>query len=96
MDVLGLDGRPPDVHDLLGDVRDPPLDVRRACIELSALRGERPAPKDSGGAKVEKADDVAWPFDMNTREFREGVKKAEKDPTWGDDPAIVRAPEACS
>lgn len=68
--------------------------LARVAKELGALRGDRPAPKETAGAKLEKADDVAWPFDMNTSEFREGVKKAEEKPTWGDDPAAVRAPEA--
>jgi hypothetical protein len=27
-----------------------------------------------------------WPFDMNSREFREGVRKAEDAPDWGFDP----------
>lgn len=67
--------------------------LARVAKELGALRGEQPAPKEPDGAKVAKADDVAWPLDMNTPEFREGVKKAEQKPTWGDDPADVRAQE---
>jgi hypothetical protein len=68
--------------------------LARVAKELDSLRGERPAPKETAGGKVEKASDVAWPFDMNTPEFRDGVKKAEDKPTWGDDPAGVHAKEA--
>lgn len=60
--------------------------------ELDALRGERKEPKPT--KKVEKATgDIAWPFDMNTPEFREDVTKAEAGPTWGDDPKGLRALE---
>lgn len=68
--------------------------LARVAKEIGALRGERAVPKEPADAKVARADDVAWPFDMNTPEFREGVKKTEKNSTWGDDPAVVRAPEA--
>lgn len=68
--------------------------LARVAKELDALRGDRPAPKAAAGPKVEKAGDVAWPFDMNTREFRDGVKKADDQPAWGEDPAVVRAKEA--
>lgn len=68
--------------------------LARVAKELGALRGDRPAPKDNAAVNVEKRDDVPWPLDMNTPEFREGVKKGEEKPTWGDDPAVVRAPEA--
>jgi hypothetical protein len=67
--------------------------LARVAKELSALRGDRPAPQDTP-SKVDKAEDVAWPLDMNTSEFRDGVKKAEGKPAWGDDPAGVRAREA--
>jgi hypothetical protein len=66
--------------------------LARVAKELEALRGTAPA-KPAPAAKVEKADDVAWPFDMNTPEFREGVEKAAPKPTWGDDPKGVRAQE---
>lgn len=55
--------------------------------ELESLRGAR----TSAGAKVQKGHTIDWPSDMNTREFREGVKKAEEKPSWGEDPAGVRA-----
>jgi len=58
--------------------------------ELATLRGEGKPPAE----KVAKAGDAVWPPDLNTREFREGVRKNEADPTWGDDPASVRSPEA--
>lgn len=58
--------------------------------ELGELRGGGKPAAD----KVAKADEAAWPSDMNTPEFREGVRKAETDPTWGRDPARVRRPEA--
>lgn len=58
--------------------------------DLAALRGEtKPA-----GDRVAKDDATVWPPDMNTREFRENVRKAEDDPAWGPDPAGVRHPEA--
>lgn len=65
--------------------------LARAAKELDVLRGGRPA-RETAGGKVEKTD-VAWPFDMNTPEFRDGVKKAEDKPAWGDDPAVVRTKE---
>jgi hypothetical protein len=67
--------------------------LAQVAKELETLRsGGTPArPAD---AKVEKGSDVAWPFDMNTREFRDGVKKAEDAPAWGDDPKGLRAREA--
>lgn len=68
--------------------------LARVAKELDALRGERPASKVTAGDKVDKADDTAWPLDMNTPEFRDGVKKAEWRPAWGDDPAGVRTREA--
>lgn len=58
--------------------------------ELGALRGEGKPP----AGKVAKAAEAVWPSDLNTPEFREGVRKNEADPTWGDDPAGVRHPEA--
>jgi hypothetical protein len=58
--------------------------------ELGALKGEPKPPAD----KVAKADDALWPPDLNTPEFREGVRKSDSGPTWGDDPAGVRRPEA--
>lgn len=67
--------------------------LARTVVELKALRGERGGKKSTPPAddKVEKAQDVAWPFDMNTAEFREGVKKTEDAPAWGDDPKELRA-----
>lgn len=58
--------------------------------EIGALRegGKPPA------EKVAKAGDAVWPSDLNTREFREGVKKGEDGPAWGRDPAGVRTPKA--
>ncbi len=67
--------------------------LAQVAKELDALRGEGRAERKDD-AKVEKGTDVAWPFDMNTREFREGVKKAEDAPAWGDDPKGLGAREA--
>jgi hypothetical protein len=39
VDVLGLDGRPLDVHDLLGDVGDAPLEVGGARVQLGEALG---------------------------------------------------------
>ncbi|MDR7420812.1 MAG: hypothetical protein QN178_18095 [Armatimonadota bacterium] len=58
--------------------------------ELAALRGERKQPAE----KLAKADEALWPADLNTPEFREGVRKAEAGPVWGEDPAVVRRPVA--
>jgi hypothetical protein len=59
--------------------------------DLDALRGGEARPAD----EVRKgAGDAVWPSDMNTQEFREGVRKAEGEPAWGPDPAVVRNPEA--
>jgi hypothetical protein len=52
--------------------------------ELAALRGKDTAPK--AGDKVAKGTEVSWPFDLNSAEFREGVRKAEDAPAWGYDP----------
>jgi len=66
--------------------------LARTAEELKALRGERGGKKTTpADDKVEKAQDLAWPFDMNTAEFREGVKKAEDTPAWGEDPKELRA-----
>jgi len=65
--------------------------LAQVAKELEALRTGSPGPAD---AKLEKGSNVAWPFDMNTREFRDGVKKAEDAPAWGDDPKGLRAREA--
>jgi hypothetical protein len=66
--------------------------LARVAKELERLRRGAPA-KAEAGAKVEKSADVEWPFDMNTPEFRDGVKKAAGEPTWGDDPTSLRAQE---
>jgi hypothetical protein len=60
--------------------------LARLAKDLEALRGGKPP---APGADVKKADDVAWPFDLNSREFRDGVRKAEDAPAWGydDEPA---------
>ena len=71
--------------------------LERVGKELEVLRGGTKKAGDgtkSKSAEVAKADHVAWPADMNTRQFREGVKKAEDAPTWGKDPDAVRDPEA--
>lgn len=62
--------------------------LAKVAKELDALRGGARTP---AGTKVQKVHGVDWPSDMNTREFREGVKKAEDKPAWGEDPAGVRA-----
>jgi len=49
--------------------------------DIQALRAE-PPPADP----VAKAGEPGWPLDMNSRGFREGVRKAEDDPAWGFDP----------
>ena len=51
---------------------------------LAALRGKDTAPK--AGDKVARSAEVSWPFDLNSAEFREGVRKAEDAPAWGYDP----------
>ena len=75
-----------------------PEDLNKALArlgkELQALRGPTQKEDKSGDPKVAKGQDAPWPFDMNTPEFREGVRKAEDGPAWGPDPAGVRSPEA--
>lgn len=65
--------------------------LNRLSKELEAIRGGTGAPPAK--AAVDKGDGVAWPFDMNTKEFRDGVKKSEGTPAWGDDPKGLRAEE---
>ena len=67
--------------------------LTRLGKELETLRGGKPAAPAANG-QVQKADDIAWPFDMNTPEFRDGVKKAADGPEWGEDPQGLRAKEA--
>ena len=64
--------------------------IDRLQKDLAALRGDTKPQAD----KVAKGGETVWPSDMNTREFRENVRKAEDDPAWGPDPAAVRHPEA--
>ncbi len=52
--------------------------------ELEGLRASGNA--QHGDDKVQKGDETSWPFDMNSRAFREGVKKGEDAPAWGYDP----------
>ena len=54
-------------------------DEKKKAAEKAAADGE--------GGDVSKGDDnVSWPMDMNTKDFREGVGKAEdKGPAWGRD-----------
>lgn len=69
--------------------------LSRLGKELEALRSGDPktsaAPSE---APVEKREDVDWPFDMNTREFRDGLKKTVEPPAWGEDPKELRTTEA--
>jgi len=67
--------------------------LTRLGKELETLLSGTPAPAPAD-KQVQKADDVPWPFDMNTPEFRDGVKKAADAPEWGDDPKGLRAKEA--
>lgn len=64
--------------------------LTRLREEWSALRGDAKRPAE----KVAKADETVWPADLNTPEFREGVRKGQAGATWGVDPAGVRHPEA--
>jgi len=63
--------------------------LSRIGKELEALRGgSTSAPAK---AEVDNGSGIAWPFDMNTREFRDGVRKADDTPAWGEDPKGLRA-----
>lgn len=64
--------------------------LARIAKELVTLQDDRSQDPTDANTKVEKSDEVAWPSDMNTPAFREGVEKAEKKPAWGDDPDGVR------
>ncbi|MBI3184628.1 MAG: hypothetical protein HYZ28_21030 [Myxococcales bacterium] len=68
--------------------------LTRLGTELQALRAPAQKADKGGEGKVAKGEDATWPFDMNTPEFREGVRKAEDGPAWGADPAGVRNPGA--
>jgi len=69
-----------------------PEDLNKALAllakDLDALRAEPQADPVAKGAAAE------WPFDMNSREFREGVRKAENAPDWGFDPGRDPAAKA--
>ena len=56
--------------------------LARLAKDLEALRDQ---PAAEPGA-VAKTTDAEWPFDMNSREFRDGVRKSEDAPDWGFDP----------
>lgn len=72
---------PEDLHKALG----------RLAKDLAGLRGaEKPKPQAEGD-KVAKEHHAEWPFDMNTKTFREGVHKAEDGPAWGYDPGRADA-----
>jgi len=64
--------------------------LARLGKELGDLRDGSSAtlPAD---ATVQTGAEVAWPVDMNTTEFRDGVRKAADAPAWGDDPKGLRA-----
>jgi hypothetical protein len=73
---------PEDLHKALG----------RLAKDLAGLRAAAPAEKPTAeGEKVAKEHHAEWPFDMNTKTFREGVHKAEDGPAWGYDPGRVDA-----
>lgn len=73
---------PEDLHKALG----------RLAKDLAGLRGEAPAVEPKAqGEKVAKEHHAEWPFDMNTKAFREGVQKAEDGPAWGYDPGPADA-----
>jgi len=75
-----------------------PEDLNKALArlgkELQALRGPTQKEDKDDDAKVAKGEDAPWPFDMNTPEFRDGVRKAAAEGAWGHDPAGVRNPGA--
>jgi hypothetical protein len=71
-----------------------PEDLHKKLDKLRKELGELWAGGKPAADKVAKADEAAWPPDLNTPEFREGVRKAEQGPAWGKDPASVRSPEA--
>jgi len=73
---------PEDLHKALG----------RLAKDLAGLRGAVPAEKSKPqGEKIAKEHHPEWPFDMNTKTFREGVHKAENGPAWGYDPGRADA-----
>lgn len=64
--------------------------LEKLAKDIAGLReGEAPrkASKESDGNDAEVAkSDADWPSDMNTKAFRDGIKKAGEEPTWGYDP----------
>lgn len=56
----------------------------RLAEEISSLRtGTRKA--EDPGEKTAKPAAAEWPFDMNTKAFRQGVQKGDEGPMWGFD-----------
>lgn len=74
-----------------------PEDLTKALAtlqkELEVLKAAKEPKPAATGDKLRKNDEAPWPFDMNTREFREGMKKAADAPEWGEDPKELRAKE---
>ena len=64
-------------------------DLGKALASLSTDLASLQA-QPAGTEPVAKADEAEWPLDLNSRVFREGVRKAEDDPTWGFDPGRER------
>jgi hypothetical protein len=69
---------PEDLHKALGDLRK-----QLERLRASTSKGDRSTP-----AKGTTPTDGRWPLDMNTKDFREDVRKGEGGPTWGYDPGF--------
>lgn len=69
---------PEDLHKALGDLRK----------QLEGLRGSVSKGEEAAPAKTATANDGRWPLDMNTKEFRDNVRKGDGGPAWGYDPGF--------
>jgi hypothetical protein len=58
-------------------------ELRRGIDAKTGEKANRPAKTRVGDA---------WPLDLNTDEFRQGVEKADTAPAWGFDPNDERSP----
>jgi hypothetical protein len=62
----------------------------RLAQEISSLRTGTKKSEDAGEKTAQPAV-AEWPFDMNTKAFREGLHKADENPMWGFDADHAKA-----
>lgn len=70
-------------------------EVAKALRKMKEELDGKPGKKGRAPAKkAEGPGSDAWPLDLNTKSFREGVQKGDTAPTWGFDPEGVRSPKS--